>query len=142
VAAFTSALDDLAREYPQMPWLRGTGAVVQSLWIIDRVRGGTCPDPEAEFRPLLAAAPPQLQSLLRYNLACGLAQLAAVGPADRREENAAKAVAVLNDLLAGPFFRTPARAAHLDKDPDLDPLRDRDDFKQFLQKAKAGAGKK
>src|SRR5439155_16659078 len=61
VAAFASALDDLARDYPQMTWLKGTGAVAQSVWIIERVRAGTCPDPEAEFRPLLAAVPPQLQ---------------------------------------------------------------------------------
>jgi hypothetical protein len=140
--AFARAQDVLVRDHPNMPWVKSLGASHRSLWIVERVRSGECPDPQAEFDALLPAVPPGQVPLLRYNLACALAQAAKAGPADGRERHAAKAVAVLTDLLAGPFFRNPVNVAHVDKDTDLDPLRDRDDFKQFVQKAKAGAGKK
>jgi tetratricopeptide (TPR) repeat protein len=139
---FVRAQDALIREHPQMTWVKAVGASHRSLWIVERVRAGECPDPQAEFDALLPAIPPPQAPLVRYNLACALAQWAKVGPADDREKRAARAVAVLIDLLAGPFFRNPGNVAHLDKDTDLDPLRDRDDFKQFLEKAKAVGAKK
>jgi serine/threonine-protein kinase len=139
---FARAQDALIREHPQMTWVNAVGAGHRSLWIVERVQTGECPDPQVEFDALLPAIPPPQVPLVRYNLACALAQWAKVGPADDRDNRAAKAVAVLSDLLAEPFFRNPANVAHLDKDTDLDPLRDRDDFKQFLQKAKAASAKK
>jgi tetratricopeptide (TPR) repeat protein len=135
--AFAAAQDTLAKDYPNMPWVKGLGASHRSVWIVERVRAGECPDPQAEFDALLAAVPPPQAPTVRYNLACALAQAAKLAPSEEREKLAAKAVAILTDLLAGPFFRNPANVAHLDKDPDLKPLHDRDDFKQFVQKAKA-----
>ena len=140
--AFAAAQDALARDYPDLFWMKGIEAVHRSLWIVERVRGGECPDPQAEFDAFLPAVLPYQAPTVRYNLACALAQLARVGPADDRDKHAAKAVAVLNELIDGPFFRQPARVALLEKDADLDPLRDRDDFKRFVERAKAQPGKK
>jgi serine/threonine protein kinase len=135
--AFARAQDVLIREHPQMTWVKGLGAASRSQWIIERVRTGECPDPQSEFDVLLTGLPPQQVPGIRYNLACALAQAAKAGPADDRERHAARAVAVLTELLGGPFFRNARNVTHLDDDTDLDPLRGRDDFKQFLRKAKA-----
>lgn len=70
-----------------------------------------------------------------YNVACAYAVAAAVRPADA-DRHATRAVALLNELAKTYYFRVPQRVAHLDKDTDLDSLRDRDDYKAFERSVK------
>src|SRR5262249_22779573 len=130
----TAAHDELVRDNPQLTWLKATLSVQRSLWVIERVRSGECRDPEAEFQKFLPDTLPQQVPVVRYNLACALAQGVEFGPSANKEENGRKAVALLNELAAGPFFRNPANVSHLDDDTDLDPLRNRADFNKFLAK--------
>jgi tetratricopeptide (TPR) repeat protein len=59
------------------------------------------------------------------------------------EQYAVHAVGLLNKAHAAGFFEDPAHVAHLKKDADLTPLRERDDFKKLLatlaEKAKTEA---
>jgi hypothetical protein len=64
----------------------------------------------------------------RYNLACDLALLIPVSPADQREHLARRALEELRLACASGY----ANFANIKADDDLDPLRDRDDFKLFV----------
>ncbi|HWE36833.1 MAG TPA: protein kinase [Isosphaeraceae bacterium] len=86
---------------------------------------------------------PANPGLIRYNRACVLARASAaaaadgaLAPADRRrraDAYAARAVALLREADALGFFRQPAPLANFRADPDLDPLRGRDDFRALLR---------
>ena len=52
--------------------------------------------------------------------------------ADKRERNAARAVESLRQAQTLEFFQNAAMAAHVNKDTDLDPIRDREDFRLWL----------
>ena len=72
-----------------------------------------------------------------YNAACGwsLASGLAVDDAKLKEEYAGKAMALLRKTPTGKvhFVDSPAKLAdHMKQDKDLDPLRDREDFKKFV----------
>jgi hypothetical protein len=77
-----------------------------------------------------------------YNLACvsSLSSTAVrrdphLSPTEqdqRAEEYAARAVELLGKARAVGYFQEPARVEHLKTDKDLDPLRDREDFKKLL----------
>jgi serine/threonine protein kinase/Flp pilus assembly protein TadD len=85
----------------------------------------------AEVEQLVQREKPTAAML--YDVAC-VYSLAASGEKDsRRERYAARAVEVLRQAQAGGFFGEPDRVAHLKKDPDLDPIRGREDFRLFLQ---------
>jgi tRNA A-37 threonylcarbamoyl transferase component Bud32 len=77
---------------------------------------------------------------IRYNVACVYAQASKHGTPAGKEACAVKAVRMLTELLNGNFYKGPTNAAHVDKDTDLDPIRNRDDFKAFRAKMPA-AGK-
>ncbi|HEY2156805.1 MAG TPA: hypothetical protein VGH33_14335, partial [Isosphaeraceae bacterium] len=70
---------------------------------------------------------------VRYNLACSLALLIPVSEPDRREAMAARAIATLRRSFADGYANGPLLAT----DTDLDPLRDRDDFRSLLTQAQA-----
>src|SRR5205085_11428573 len=77
-----------------------------------------------------------------YDLACvwslcipAAKKDAKLTPADRdrlTEEYAARAVELLRQARAGGFFRPAENVDLLKQDPDLDPVRSRDDFKAFV----------
>jgi hypothetical protein len=71
-----------------------------------------------------------------YNFACVYA-VASGKDAAKREEYAARAVELLGRAVAGGYND----ANHMAKDADLDPLRDRDDFKKLLADVRAKAPK-
>ncbi|HEY2158873.1 MAG TPA: tetratricopeptide repeat protein, partial [Isosphaeraceae bacterium] len=70
---------------------------------------------------------------VRYNLACSLALLIPVSEPDRREALAARAIEALRRSFADGYANGPL----LTTDTDLDPLRDRDDFRSLLTQAQA-----
>jgi serine/threonine protein kinase/tetratricopeptide (TPR) repeat protein len=64
-----------------------------------------------------------------YSLCCG----AAGDDASLAEEYATRAVELLDRCRATGFFSDPANREHLDDDPDLSAIRDRDDFRQLTR---------
>ena len=134
-AAADRLIEAMIADNPHLHWVRAIDALRRTQVLVDRVRAGEREAIEAAEK-LRADIDPAERGDAFYNLACVYAVAAAKHPADA-EKYAAKAVAALNDLNATAYFRTPGRVAHLDKDADLDSLRQRDDFKAF----RAAAGK-
>src|SRR5262249_12583152 len=77
-----------------------------------------------------------------YNLACLHAQVSAAASKDASlpqaerdplaERHSLRAIELLARAQADGYFKAPARVAYLKKDPDLDPMRSRDDFKRLV----------
>jgi tetratricopeptide (TPR) repeat protein len=73
-----------------------------------------------------------------YDLACICSLAAAAGKTDARraEEYAARAIALLVRAQGAKFFADPRHVAHLEKDSDIDPLRQRADYHVLLTELK------
>jgi hypothetical protein len=77
-----------------------------------------------------------------YDLACALALSVSAARLDKglsaddrsacAERYARASVAWLRKVHVAGFFQTPVNLEHFSKDADFDPIRNRDDFKQFL----------
>jgi serine/threonine protein kinase len=78
-----------------------------------------------------------------WSLASGLSGRQGAGAAALAEEYAGKALALLwKAKEAGKSFKTPAAmAAHIKQDHDMDPLRQREDFKKLMQSLAKPKGK-
>jgi tetratricopeptide (TPR) repeat protein len=77
-----------------------------------------------------------------YNLACVAALASAAAGSDVRlaEEYARRAMALLGRAEAGGYFRQPGALQHARKtDTDLDPLRQRSDFREFMSRLEKAA---
>jgi tetratricopeptide (TPR) repeat protein len=84
-----------------------------------------------------------------YDAACAMSLAAAVVLKDaklplaeqkkRAEQHAARAVALLRQAKSAGMFRSNAQIDYMKNDSDLDPLRDRDDYRQFLADIMADA---
>jgi hypothetical protein len=133
---------ELMAEFPHMPWLAGLGAVQRSAQLVGRAKFGDDKGLDVEFDEIVKASQPNVKDLVNYNWVCAYSILSKTGPADRREDRAARAVGLLHDLLQGTYFRNPVNADHLDKDEDLDPIRDRPDYRAFRQKVRELSAKK
>jgi hypothetical protein len=84
-----------------------------------------------------AVSAPELYDMARvYSLAvAAVGQDTKLSPADRNkaaEHYAVRAIDLLTKAEAAGFFKTPAKLADMKKDTDIDPLRDREDFKKQL----------
>jgi tetratricopeptide (TPR) repeat protein len=134
---FDALRDAMTADNPALGWMKTVGVMQRSAFLVERARDGMAADVEAAFATLLKGLDDHVALIVRYNRACAFAQLAKSGPAADRSEYAGKAVAELDGLLDTVYFQIPASRNHLDDDADLDPLRDRDDFKRFLARAKA-----
>jgi hypothetical protein len=66
-----------------------------------------------------------------YDLACVFSLASADAPDPDREEYAGRAIRLLARLRDAGYFARPTLVAHLDRDPDLDAVRGRDDFRRF-----------
>jgi tetratricopeptide (TPR) repeat protein len=66
------------------------------------------------------------------SLAAKDATLSVADRARRSEQYASRAVTYLERTRTAAYFQCPDNVAYLEKDPDLDPLRPRKDFQQFL----------
>jgi hypothetical protein len=89
------------------------------------------------------AALPNLPGGPLYNLACvfGVASAAAKDDEALASKYAKQSIELLDRAVPAGFFANPASLAHLKKDPDLESLRERDDFRMLLAKLDAGASK-
>jgi tetratricopeptide (TPR) repeat protein len=97
------------------------------------------------------AARPEATGDIQYSMAtvCALsirpARADAGLPSEKREQLAeqygARAVALLRKLQASGYFKDPRRAGWPGKDPDLQVLRGRDDFKKLLADGEGGKGR-
>jgi tetratricopeptide (TPR) repeat protein len=70
-----------------------------------------------------------------YDVAC-IYGLAAKQQPDHADANAAKAIQLLRRAHSAGYFRRPGRVDHLARDPDLDALRSRADYRQFVAELK------
>jgi serine/threonine protein kinase len=83
------------------------------------------------------AATPSARCVLA---ACIFAQASATATeADQREAYAGQALALLRRAQAAGFFKDPAQVELLKQDPDLDPLRPREDFQKLVAELEAAA---
>jgi hypothetical protein len=108
-------------------------------------RSGDHAQAAAQARAAIAEARSDGQAL--YNAACVCAQAAAAASRDESlakdertrlaEQYAAQAVAYLLKARAAGWYRG-AAVEHMQKDPDLAPLRDRDDYKELLRSVSSG----
>jgi hypothetical protein len=64
---------------------------------------------------------------------------AAAQEAGQREEYAGQALALLRRARAAGFFQDRRKVAYLKKDPDLAPLRSREDFRKFVAELEAAS---
>ena len=124
-----AAADVILRATPDVPFVRRTAATHRAAALVERARAGDVPDLGRQADDLLAADPQSAG--MRYNVACALAAGSRHAHPFDRDRWAARAVGLLAGLLDGPFYRGPTDAPHVDADPDLDPLRDRPDFRAF-----------
>jgi tetratricopeptide (TPR) repeat protein len=88
-----------------------------------------------EIEAILEGEPPSPGLL--YNAACGYALAAGRVQDQRKETYAARAIALLGQAREKGFFNDPANVVLLHKDTDLDALRSRADFQQFLAELQA-----
>ena len=122
-------------DFPPMTWIRAFTAGFRSVCLPAIGRARDLEQLERESADLLKNVPESLAGTVKYNSACGFAQ-AAPRQGDNREACARKAVALLNELLEGPYFASERNVMRLDNHHDLDPLRMRADFGQFLEAAR------
>ncbi len=127
----------LLADLPQMAWLRTFGDMQKSELLITKAQKGKAAGTEREMDELLKRAEERLKPALQYNSACLYARLAESSPKTDREHFAGESVKRLNELLGTAYFESQSVRDHLNVDPDLAPLRDRPDFQNFLQRAKA-----
>jgi hypothetical protein len=138
--------DAIVAASPTMSFVRFRFVMQRSVDLVHQVQEGQTADLDRRAAEVLALVPATrdpdparnvLADSVRYNVACAFAQAAKVGEPDRREKAATRAVAELETLARLGYFALPGRMPHLESDPDLDPLRDRADFKQFVALLKA-----
>jgi hypothetical protein len=92
---------------------------------------------------------PNLGGVYAYNLACVSAQACQAAASDKRVESAQraelakqygeKAIAFLGRAQAAGYFQQPNAVAHARTDSDLDPLRSRARFKEFMSRLEKAA---
>jgi tetratricopeptide (TPR) repeat protein len=129
---------DRAVELTPSPW-RGRVRAYRAEVLL---RTGRVADAVAEADDLTAAGDPdspgaaQWEMELWYNFACIYAVASGAVP-DKKGEYGGRAVRLLQKAVAAGF----ADAAHLARDADLTPLRDRDDFRQLLAKLETQSAK-
>jgi tetratricopeptide (TPR) repeat protein len=137
--------ESIATSSPSMAWVRQRFVIFQSLELVYSVRDGETKDLDRRVEDLLKTLPrkrepnPLWNSLgdtVRYNVACAYSQATLFEPSDERERAAAKAIDVLADLDRAGHFTLPGKVVLVETDSDLDPLRDRADFKLLLARVK------
>jgi tetratricopeptide (TPR) repeat protein len=134
--------EQLLKDMPQMTWLSDFGAPQRSVLLVELAREGRSEGMEAGFEKIMRQADSRGQLSVRYNAACAFSLLSRSGPAGDRERFARRAIELLKELLTAGYFRSPQTNDHLDDDTDLDPLRERPDFREFFARAKAQRPKK
>jgi tetratricopeptide (TPR) repeat protein len=127
----------LLADNPSLGWLKSTWAIPQSHLLVERARRGLAEGLEQKLAALVKGLDNRAAQTVRYNWACVYAVLARTGPPADRMKYADSAMTILSELLKTPYFQSAPMANHLDVDSDLDALRGRDDFQEFVRRAKA-----
>jgi serine/threonine protein kinase len=128
--------EKLAKDLPDMPWLKMNGLHQRSMYLVMRARDGDLNGieeavQEVQATPVVLIGTAQAP---KYNLACVYAQGSKhQTDAAEKERWAARAVRMLEDLYRSRYFSRDLEINHLSVDADLDPLRDRADFKAFMK---------
>jgi hypothetical protein len=137
--------ETILRDTPKATFVRYMTRGVRSEALVYAARSGDVGHLDAAAADLLTmvreSRVPQAGGAIRYNVACAYAQASRFArTADEQELWAARAVQELEVLTTAGYFAVPAFANQMKRDPDLEPVRGRDDFKAF--QAKLAAGKK
>ena len=125
--------DQMVKDLPHLGFLKNTGTTTRSNMLVMRAREGAVESYDRSAEDFLQSKQAQGSLDALYNIACGYAQASHYAGAEHKEQFARRALELLNDLYHKKYF-TPPRILHLLVDPDLAPLRDRDDFKAFLKR--------
>lgn len=125
--------DQMVKELPQLKYLRNSNVRQRSMMLVLRARDGAIKGYERSAEDFLQA--PQTQEDLDavYNVACGYAQAYQHADTADKDKYALRSLALLDELFQKNYFTTP-RILHLVIDPDIAPLRNRDDFKMFMKR--------
>lgn len=124
----------MAKEMPQLTFLKWQPVIQRSVVLVNQVRRGNLADLETSISELqkMAGFNEPEAGVAKYNLACIYALASKKSAGAEQERWARLAVQTLEDLYRSRYF-SPPNIRHLGKDDDLDSLRERDDFKKFMQ---------
>jgi len=135
-----SQAEELCRDHPGMDWLSQMVMVNRSLALIETIQNRPEVPVEEEMERFEAALKPttnpQVTGIARYNLACGLviaSQRKGVDPA-QVDRWLTKAVMMLDKARQAGHFQNPGALNEMDKDNDLEPLRNHPRYKEFRSK--------
>jgi tetratricopeptide (TPR) repeat protein len=141
-AELTDLEKAILKDTPKATFVTMIACVPRSEALVAQARAGGVGRLDAAADELLSAAQalklPFAGAEVRYNVACAFALASRSGDPAERERRAARAVRELDTLAGAGYFKHPARTKHFRGDTDLDPLRDRDDYKKFVAKLPAG----
>jgi serine/threonine-protein kinase len=145
-----SLFAQLFRDHPDVPEYRNGLAIIGVQLASAFSQLGEHTRAAATTEEALALAPQEGMAL--YNGACVYCGCAAVAkgdvrrsPAEREElveRYSRRAMELLKANAEGQYFKTPWKIHLVETDPDLNPLRDRDDFKRFHEELKSRSGNK
>jgi tetratricopeptide (TPR) repeat protein len=132
--------EQLARDHPERPQFKVLAADSRAILAVVLAAGGEHARAAAEAEAAAAAA--GRSGGILFNAACALARAAAAAARPRHPEAdeqagsaaryADRAMDLLGEAETAGFFKLPANAEQLQKDDDLQSLRDRDDFKKLV----------
>ncbi len=131
LAEIAGAEKAILTAYPRHPWVSGQSAVLRSNHLIGRAKRGDLRDLEEGFELLLKQARVDAAQSIRYNAACAYSHAARKTAGLEKEEWATLAIAELKTLARENYFADGRMVRQVDRDPDLGPLRDREDYKAF-----------
>jgi tetratricopeptide (TPR) repeat protein len=139
--------DQMIHDSPEMTWLVMQVTPEWSQDLVHRVREGQTVGLEERIATQLKKLPPELLEgsygqLVRYNIACAYAQAVRSAPPAERDAWVGKAIRELQGLEKAGYFRGPSRLLNMGRDPDLDPVRDRPEFKALLERVGAAGSRK
>ncbi|MBL8823814.1 MAG: protein kinase [Planctomycetia bacterium] len=125
--------DQMIRELPQLKYLKNSSTRQRSMMLVMRARDGAIKGYERSAEDFLKTTKAQDDLDAVYNVACGYAQAYQHADSESKDKYAKRSLALLEELFQKNYFTTP-RILHLVIDPDIAPLRNRDDFKLFMKR--------
>jgi hypothetical protein len=138
--------ESIASASPSMTWVRYRYILPRSLELVYSVREGDTRNLDQRVEELLKLLPTKrdpdpaknaLEDSVHYNVACAYAQAMPISKSEDRESLASKAMNKLLELAQVRHFTLPEKIELVETDSDLNPLRERDDFKRFLAQLKS-----
>ncbi len=138
--------ESIATASPSMTWVRYRYVLPRSLELVYSVREGDTRELDKRIADLLKLLPPKrdpdpakniLEDSVHYNVACAYAQAMPVSKSEDREKLATQAMTTLFELARVRHFTLPEKIELVETDTDLDPLRNREDFRKFMTQLKA-----